>query len=258
MTTQFTKAYTIPTYDCDLADRLKISALFNYFQDSCETFANHDGFGCQALKPKGLTWMIHDYDIRVNTLPHRHDNIVVDMHIDRMHHFRGLFIFNIHDKDRHVQLVESACQYLLVNPIEMKMADIKENLPNIPVQKEDKIVFERLPDVSTEKTPDTIRRISYEHIDFNQHVNNSYYPVFAQESLPRSLFEGYDIQRIRVSYKSPATLHERIAVYSDIPDKMAIHSQTISTHHKITYATDKRTELARIQFDWMRANREHT
>lgn len=78
---------------------------------------------------------------------------------------------------------------------------------------EEKLAFEsaaprlRAPEEYTAEQSITLRRSD---IDFNRHVHNTRYILFALEALPQEVYESADFAEINISYSKPVTGQERV------------------------------------------------
>ena len=84
--------------------------------------------------------------------------------------------------------------------------------------------------------------VMWDYIDFNQHVNNAAYVVFARQTLPTSFYEKNDLVRIKVAYKAPAALGDTMVVQTQ--------REGLETLHRIVSKSDVSKEYARIQMNW--------
>lgn len=255
MTAQFTKKYNIAGYECDSNNRLKISALFNHLQEASEDFAHSGAFGYETLNASGKTWMIRNYDLKIAQLPVIRESVQMDVEIEKLNRLRSTFRNRLLSGDGLKCLVDSVCQFVLLDKGTHRLLPIKKTIPHVPAEEKSgpdgRIVFEDIPDFKAEVgVSENKRVVAYEHIDFNQHMNNSYYSVFALEGVPSGLRQAYDVQRIRVSYKMPAEQGNTIVVQS----QTLTDSSGVETRHRLV-SSDYQTEFARLQFLWQQRQR---
>src|SRR5512140_3295510 len=59
----------VRSYDVDSAGKLRLSSLFNYFQETAGKHATHLGAGYDVLRGLGLFWVLSRAKIRVHRLP---------------------------------------------------------------------------------------------------------------------------------------------------------------------------------------------
>ncbi|MBQ7413571.1 MAG: hypothetical protein IJV07_04805 [Alphaproteobacteria bacterium] len=250
MTAQFTEKYSIAGYECDADNRLKISALFNHLQETSENFANAGQFGYETLNTSGKTWMIRNYDLQIDQLPVIRDKVRMDVEIEKLNRFRSTFRNRLLSKDGLKCLVDSVCQFVLLDKITHKPLHIKKTVPQVPAEEklgpDGRIVFDDMPDFEAGvKVSENRRTVAYEHIDFNQHMNNSYYSVFALEGVASAIRQAYDVRRIRVSYNMPAEQGDEIIVQSQTLTRPSV----VETRHRLV-SVNYQTEFARLQFLW--------
>ncbi len=68
----------VRSYDVDSAGKLRLSSLFNYFQETAGKHATHLGAGYGVLKDRGLFWVLSRAKIRIHRLPAWGEHRAVD------------------------------------------------------------------------------------------------------------------------------------------------------------------------------------
>lgn len=234
--------YRVASYQCNNERKLKLESVLNLLQDSMECYAQKYDFGVDFGRKQNKGWVIRNNDVNIYALPTWDDRLVIDTRIESMHKSILELSSTAYMEDRKQMLFSSVCQTVLIDMANLRPARIKENIPHIPAEE------------SLSKTPvlpiTTLTRLDQEldkpvmwdYIDFNQHVNNAAYVVFARQTLPTSFYEKNDLVRIRVAYKAPATLGDTMVVQTQ--------REGLETLHRIVSKSDTAKEYARIQMNW--------
>ena len=83
--------------------------------------------------------------------------------------------------------------------------------------------------------------VRFDDIDFNNHVNNAVYPLWAAEAVGTGFRSEHTPSEIEISFKKECRLGEKVSVRTELNDLISLHS--------ICSQTDNR-ELARLKITW--------
>ena len=193
--------------EVDRDGKLRLSSIFDYFQD-CSTFHSQDlDRGVDYLKKHGLGWVLVSWYVKVHRYPIFGEEISVRTWPYDFNGLMGGRNFSMEDENGEVLACADSLWVLM---------DLKRNRPiKIPEEiMETYQLFSPLPMEKASrkmKMPDHL--VSYPsfpvtkfHLDTNQHVNNGKYIFMAQDFFP----EGMKVKEIQVSYKKPAFDQDQI------------------------------------------------
>lgn len=195
--------------ECTTDNKIRLSAIINYFQD-CTTDNSEDiGVGHDYLVERHRAWILNSWQVELRRRPYVRESIEVTTWATG---FKGVFgprDFRMCTQDGE----ELACAHSLwvyidtesgrpVKPTEEEIAvyELGE-----PIQMEEVSRKIKLPEDAA--WVDTFPVHKY-HIDTNHHVNNSKYIELACEALP----EEFEVQKLRVEYKKAAVLGDTIVL----------------------------------------------
>ena len=75
----YEKQYHVGLGDVDFQKKLKISALFNFFQDIASLHAEDLGVGIDRLmNGYGVTWVLTRIRVDINRMPHLGEDIIIE------------------------------------------------------------------------------------------------------------------------------------------------------------------------------------
>ena len=192
--------------EVDCNGRLSIPSLINYFQD-CSTFHSEDiGQGFRKIIKRGRVWILSSWHIEINSLPSICQKITIKTFATKFSGSQGHRNFVLVDQD------DKCLAY--ANSIWVLM-DINNGRPT-KITQADYEGYGGSPALNMEEVGRKIQRIEgtttfptfvvkRQHLDTNNHVNNSQYVQMALEVLPADI----EIKRLRVEYK-------KAAIYQDV------------------------------------------
>ena len=238
---KFEKEYLIRSYEGDRNGDLRLVTLMNIFQDAADNHATQMNLGMEYCLSKNLAWMGSNYHILIKELPKIHQKIKVrtwPSEEKKLGAIRDFVVLNEEGKE----IIVASSQWILIDVSRRRPVSLKENLPQYQVVPERSLQtdFPKIEDFANE-TVSAEFQVRLDDIDFNHHVNNSIYPLWAVESLEKQYCCAHHPKEIEISFKKECLLGETVLVYTNLEKDISIH--------KICAKSDGR-ELARIKIAW--------
>jgi len=214
---KLSKNYQITVSDCDFTKKLKLSSLFNYFQEIAALHADNLGIGINTIESNyGVIWAL----IRIKTDILRHPGLNEQITIETWPQYPTKYEFHrdflIRDAQNNV-IVRAASVWVLLDKKtrELKKTDlIAGNYPQL--------LTERAIDSPIRKIrPDGKPEISYKRvigcsdIDVNGHLNNSKYIDFIMDCFSMKDIQQYQVRSLQVNYINEALAGDTIVLYKD-------------------------------------------
>ena len=233
--------YTIRTYECDAQKTLRLVSLFNLLQAAATDHADRLGVGFYDLAAKGVFWVYVSYDIRIARLPTWDEKVVLTTWPSETTTMIAVRELQMKTQDGEV-LVNASCRFAMLDAVRLRPVSVVKNLTDkyqvVPERAVDE-PFARLP---LPETWDAEKRqsVRYDDIDMNGHVNNSIYPVYAQDALSADFLKDNVLRQIRVEFKKSAVADDEIISKVLFTGNETFHS---------VCAPDGR-EFARIAMAW--------
>lgn len=239
------KNYEIRSYECDKYGNLRLITLMNIFQDIADSNASEIGVGLDFCSEHGLAWVGANYHIIINKYPRLHQKITVLSWPAVEKKFGAYRDFIILDESGNI-MVKASSQWILINFAKKRPVNLRDHLPEYSVIPERAIETE-FPKIDISQDIDCRQefKIRFDDIDFNGHVNNAVYPLWATEASGDDFRVRNEPQEIEIVFKKEAFLGEKAAVESSIKPPLS--------SHLIKSATDNR-ELARVKIHWRPLN----
>ena len=237
-----TQCYRVASSQCNYERKLKLESVLNLLQDALECYAQEFNFGVDFCQKQNKAWVIRNNDVRIYDLPTFDDKLLIDTTIQRMNKSTLELSSTAYMADRKRQLFSSVCQTVLVDMTTLRPVKVKENIPHVPAE-ESVVKVPTMPIVPLSRLDHELDKpVMWDYIDFNRHVNNAAYVIFARQALPQSFYEKNDLVRVRVAYKNSASLGDTMVVQTQREGQ--------ETLHRIVSKSDTSKEYARIQMNW--------
>ncbi len=166
----------IRAFDVDANNSLKVSAIFDYFQDTAANHAENLKVGYTDLIPKGLFWVLSWAKFEFIDYPKFMDEINIQTWGKKQYKLYSMRDFLMLDKGDNV-LCKASTAWLLLDAKSLRPKIMPQLFPDV-VFIEEKSSLDDLPEKFPE-FPQTekiyTKEIKYSDIDLNKHANNAKY-----------------------------------------------------------------------------------
>lgn len=196
--------------ECDGQCKLRPEALLNYFQD-VSTFQSEDlGVGLAYLVPRKLAWVLAAWQVEIIRMPSLGEEVEVCTFPYDFKGFMGSRNFFMRTKAGEM-LAKANTVWTFLNFETMKPvipgAEIVEKYVNEP--RLEMNYAGRKITVGDDGVYEEAIVVRKQHLDSNNHVNNSQYVCMAMNCLP----ENFNMAGLRVEYKKQAHLGDTLVPY---------------------------------------------
>lgn len=196
--------------ECDGQCKLRLESLLNYFQDCC-TFHSEDlGVGIPYLTPRKRLWVLAAWQVEIIRLPSMGEKVEICTFPYDFKSFMGSRNFFLRTKNGEI-LAKANSVWTFLNLETMKPAIPDEELVNTYVvePKLDMDYTGRKIAVGEGGSCEEAIVVHKQHLDSNNHVNNTQYVSMAVNYLP----QDFVISKLRVEYKKQAHLNDVLIPY---------------------------------------------
>ncbi|MDR0411780.1 MAG: acyl-ACP thioesterase [Treponema sp.] len=208
------KTFIVAFTDVDQSDRLKLSAVFDYFQDIATSHAEKLGVGRTSMAQTGEVWILSRLSVLIERRPKYRETITVrswPRGSERLFAIRDYDVIDENGKS----VIRGRSGWLIV--------DIEKHKPLRPQEKVSKLPLNEGLDallslanircrdglmLAGERTP------FYSDIDYNGHVNNSRYVQWIQDITKPDILEKADHMRFDINYASETRFKETTELWS--------------------------------------------
>lgn len=190
---------------------VKTHQLLEYFQD-CGTFQSISlGFGMRGDTEENRAWYLLAWDIKVERYPKISENLTVITEPYKMKGFYGYRRYRIIDEKGCV-IVKGDSIWILMDIAKMIPVKIPDYIIKgyISEKVDETITVKRKLPVKAQWEEKEVLKVSRIFLDSNQHVNNAYYVLWAEDLLP----QDFEIGEVKVDYRQSAFLNDTIHVFT--------------------------------------------
>lgn len=242
----YEKKITVQYAETGINGKLKPVSILNYLQDIASEHTSALGVSAFDLFPRNLAWVVFRYHIHILRYPRWKDQLLIRTWRYPFNNLYELRQYEIFD-DRDNLLVSSKSSWILTSISSKKPVRLNKNLsPELMVGNQ-KVISNDLIALSPITGHDDSRffNVRVHDLDFNRHVNNSVYVVWALESVSGEIIRTHRPKEITVNYLGES-------LYGD---KITSHIQQLNTNPSYTYlhsiiSSHSRKEITRLKTVW--------
>lgn len=209
------KRYRLAYHDCDKYGNVRIATILNILQDITQNHTCRLGYGKEYfIQKKG--WMVVRYSIKIDKYPKVEDKITVLTWISettKISLTREFEIKNSYGKT----LIKVTSKWVLVDLNTKRFLEV----PKFSIKR--KTVLKHFEQPKLQRK-DVIRQFTvlFDNIDFNGHVNNSVYPVWASETIPAPFRTNNIPERLSISFQKECLFGEDVTVATQLDGQTTI------------------------------------
>lgn len=210
----YRKAFTVPDFECDINNHMKLSYLLRHLQDVSTSQLDEMGLGYHRLFQEGTVFLLSKIGVQINRMPTAGENVV----------FRTAPQGVKGAQFRRESYLESATGEVLamaqsiwfvVNPTTWKIvrpSAFAHALPAVPEEERmANIGVDRVrPEGSVVLTGE--KRVLYSDMDLNQHLNNTVYADIITDHIPFDVIKSQILSRVFIHYHNQAVWNDTVAV----------------------------------------------
>ncbi len=209
--------FRVKAFDVDSNNRLKISTIFDYFQEAASNHAEHLGFGYGDLLPKKLFWVLSWAKFQFDGFPKFMDEVKVQTWGKMQHKLHSMRDFLLFNKQNEI-ICKATTGWLLLDLKSLRPKILPQVFPGVEFWNE-KSALTDLPDkfpVVVEKSKVHAKKINYSDIDLNQHVNNAKYVELILDCYDSEYHNNHYMKSLTISFMSETKYGEKLELSKGI------------------------------------------
>ena len=223
----YQKKYIVSNNDVDASFKLKVSAIFRYFQDVALLATEESKVDSISLSKKNIDWVITRMSVQIKRLPKCDEEITVCTYPGKDMAMLYPRYFVILDNKDNV-IIRSTSLWALIDNTTRKVIVDRDVIAKLPGEDWDDEQLP-LPDkIALPNNPKMIekRTIHYSDLDFNSHMNNVRYVELLMDTHDSAFYKNKQASFIALNYIKELKEKEAVEVYSDAssPETIAVYS----------------------------------
>ncbi len=235
----YKKEYHVDYGDADYYRKIKLSSLFNYFQDVASLHAEKLELGVEKLlAEQGVTWVLVKILVQMEKFPALGEKLTVEtwpLEPKKLEFERDFFV-----KDSEGNIIGRAISSWVIMDVESREIRRTELFPGrFPQFNQFRAIDGRMGKIKANGQLQQVykKTIGYSDIDINGHLNNSKYIDYITDCFSIEKHGQYAVDTIQVSYISEALAGDSIVFYKDISglDSGAVYVEGVDEAGAKTY-----------------------
>lgn len=207
--------YPIQLNDISIDAKLRSWVIFNYLQDAAGRHADELGVGLKQLRQSDLSWVLSRIRVKMDEFPEYGDTLRIATYpsgFDRLFAYRQ-FVLTSAITGKKFGVAGSA--WLTLNPENFRPISPAKHFAGLSSWEfEGEIWFQeetlgKLVPPADGDTP-VIQRISRTQIDYNRHLNNAYYAMFAEDWLAEKLGKPVRFTELQINFNQSTAYGEKL------------------------------------------------
>lgn len=214
----YKKSFTIGMRDVDFTGRLKLSALFGYFQEIANLHSTNLGIGFDTIMQKyGVTWALIRIRAEITRYPVMNEEIFLETWPQQPKSLEFIRDFLVRDSDGNV-IVRAVSIWAIIDIHTRKLKKSRLLDVNYPPLKEERALDCRLGKLRPFGQLEMVykRTIAYSDVDVNEHLNNTKYVDFIMDCFSLESHKANTVRAIEFNYVHEALPGDTITLYKDM------------------------------------------
>ena len=230
--------FKITSYQVDFKEEIKPTNLMQLFQEAAGNHAQHLGAGYTALVEEKLFWALSRIRVEIQQLPKWGDEIHIETwpcSLVGPFFRRDFIIYNTNNE----ALCKGVSGWLLLNSETLRPQRADRLTIELPFN-EGKIALETFPDRlnGLAETPVFSKKILYNEIDVNNHVNNTRYLDWVMDCFDSEFYRTHQLKNFTLEFLGEMHWGDEVELLSG-EDGSAYHIQAVNLKTgKIAFRAD--------------------
>ena len=210
----------IETYDVQPNGIIKISSLFKLFQKAAGDDFDKTGMTYEVLREHGIVFVLTKNTVHFFDDIKKFDEITITTYPRGTRGVSFLRDYDVYVNGKRVAYASSTWLLLDINNRRLLRPCALDSIGSVPTELDNMIEIEdKRIKFSTEILGKTdVRKVYYSHIDYNGHMNNTFYPEIVFDYLPDEYKNTLKDKLISVYYVTELMKDETYEVYTKYDD----------------------------------------
>lgn len=190
----------VRSYECGADGLMKPETVLHWFQEIAEAHASSLGFGYDFVMSRGLAWVEVRLDAAINRLPRWKETVELRTWTAQETPLLARRNLEIRDALGNC-LVTASCLWAVIDVRRRRPVPLNRHIDSFPDTPCEKTVAPVSMDTSGLQPETREWTAERRDTDFNRHINNAAYLVWALEALPESWQEEHELTGMHLHFK---------------------------------------------------------
>ena len=202
----YTLSCRLRSRDVNMFSRLRVSQLFELMQEAATDHSDILGAGVNAIRPKGLMWVLARQNVEVARMPSYDEAITIETWPGRTVHSLYPRFYRILDAAGE-PVIDSSAIWMLADMRQRTLVPSSQSGVEFSFEKRGFEIALPSPPRSVFTDRSLPFTVPFSYVDMNGHMNNTRYFDLADNLCPLAA-QGRDAKRILVEYSAELRLGE--------------------------------------------------
>lgn len=239
----YRKTYEIQFHETDCKNRLKTSVLLNFLQDIAADNAEKIGFGYSKIKNKNIGWFLTKYHIKLYKTLTNEGQIHLETESKGAVRIACIRDFDIYN-NANEKIGEATSSWVLADLTTGKIVPPSELFDFIPTA-DRAALRSNFPKIQIPEKFDYEKEFTakFSDLDVNQHVNNSIYITWAEDTLPLEKLINERISELEIQYKQQVKYNDIVTVRASFDENTNTFVEELKTQNGETVCLIKQKRV---------------
>lgn len=227
-TAYWEEVYRLRSHEVDFQNRLRLSVLFHFMQETASNQIERQGVGIDVLRTDNLAWVLSRLLIVMDRYPGWGEEILVKTWPRGIERLFALREFLITGRQGEV-LGRVTSNWLLVDLTTRRPKRLEGVFKRMPIDSGNHALDRRLEKLPPLESPEEVLsvRAAYQQIDLNRHVNNAHYISWILNSFPLEWYQRYRLAGLQINFLAETRFGEVLTIHRERTGKGECLSQGI-------------------------------
>ena len=213
-------SFKIRAFDIDSNARLKVSAIFDFFQDAASNDAERLNFGYKDFVPKGLLWVLSWMKVECIEFPKFMDEVKVQTWGKKqfkLYSIRDYLMLNSTGNT----ICKGTSGWLLLDSKSLRPKILTELYPDLKMLDSKNALTDLPQKIKPAEKTEIIysTQIRYSDIDLNNHANNASYIKLMLDCFNKEFHHKHTIKTLVVSFNAESKYGDEIQLSKGIENE---------------------------------------
>lgn len=225
----YRSTHRVKGYECDITGEITLPSLVNLMMDLSGQQSDSLGNTNDQMSERGLSWIIVQYDMQIERMPHRGEEIILETEAMSYNRYFTYRRFRAYDESERL-CVEVMTNFVMMDIETRKMVQIQKDLLTVYQADEIRTMvrMQKPIQLEPENRKEQDFRVRYLDIDYNRHVNNAKYFDWIINTIDPKFIMDHQMAAVTIKYEKEVEYGN--SIISVMSRKEAENGEIITAH----------------------------